>query len=122
MTKFDIQPITRLESGPRLSRVVVHGSRVYLSGLTADDCSYDVVDQTRQIIRKIDEKLRLAGTDESNLLAAQIWLKDAAGIQTMACLRQTWLAPGEGPACTFVVCYMADNDVLVEVTVTAAMP
>src|SRR5207247_10689960 len=36
--------------GPRMTRAVVHGDRVFLAGLTAADTSQDVQGQTRQIL------------------------------------------------------------------------
>ena len=70
--------IERHETGPRMSRVVVHNGTVYLAGFTADDPNLPIQGQTRQVLHKIDRYLAMAGTDKSQLLTAQIWLADIA--------------------------------------------
>ena len=46
--------ITRIKPGPRMSQTVVHGNTVYTAGQVADDSSADVVNQTQQVLAKID--------------------------------------------------------------------
>jgi len=71
--------VQRFDSGPRLSRVVVHGDTVYLAGLTADKTAgQSVAAQTQEILAAIDGLLAKAGTDKSKLLQATIWLQDIA--------------------------------------------
>ena len=52
--------ITRHESDARLSRAVVHNGVVYLAGLTADDRSKGMREQTVEILAKIDALLKTA--------------------------------------------------------------
>src|SRR5579885_763716 len=92
--------------GPRMSRAVVHGDRVYLAGLTASDTSQDIKGQTRQILDKIDAYLAQAGTDKSKLLSANLWI--------------SWVDPENPPARACVKAEMARPEVLVEIMVTAA--
>ena len=63
------------EGLPIISRTVVHGDRVYVSGVTADGVG-DIAHQTRQALMRIDRLLAIAGTDKSKLLTAQVWLSD----------------------------------------------
>ena len=67
--------ITRIDSTERLSRVVIHGDTIYIAGITAG-AKGDIVVQTRDVLRKIDEYLATAGSDKRHLLSVQIWLKD----------------------------------------------
>jgi len=60
--------IQRFNSDSRLSRAVIHGNTVYLAGLTADDRSKGMREQTVEILAKIDALLKTAGTDKSKLL------------------------------------------------------
>ena len=47
--------IQRSDTGPRMSRVVVHGDTVYLAGLTADKTvGQPVGEQAKEILAAID--------------------------------------------------------------------
>jgi enamine deaminase RidA (YjgF/YER057c/UK114 family) len=106
--------------GPRMSRAVIHGDRVYLAGLTASDTSQDVKGQTKQILDKIDSYLAQAGTSKSNLLAANLWIKDMALFADMNSVWNAWVDPENPPARACVKAEMARPEVLVEIMVTAA--
>ncbi|HXP03638.1 MAG TPA: RidA family protein [Stellaceae bacterium] len=106
--------------GPRMSRAVVNGDMVYLAGLTASDTSQDVTGQTRQILEKIDHYLREAGTTKSNLLTANLWIKDMALFSQMNAVWNDWVDPQNPPCRACVRADMARPEVLVEIMVTAA--
>jgi enamine deaminase RidA (YjgF/YER057c/UK114 family) len=106
--------------GPRMSRAVVHGDRVYLAGLTAGDTTADIKGQTRQILDKIDQYLKEAGSDRSKLLSANLWIKDMALFAEMNSVWNAWVDPQNPPARACVRADMARPDVLVEIMVTAA--
>ena len=106
--------------GPRMSRAVVHGDRVFLAGLTAADTSQDVQGQTRQILERIDHYLREAGTSKSNLLTANLWIKDMALFSQMNAVWNDWVDPANPPCRACVRADMARPEVLVEIMVTAA--
>ena len=55
---------------PRMSQIVVHkpSKTVYLAGITGAEDGETVAEQTRCVLRKIDERLALAGTSKSHLL------------------------------------------------------
>jgi len=111
--------ITRLESNARMSRIVIHGDIVYLSGLTCDGDGIEA--QTRGVLAKIEELLVQAGTDKSRVLTAQIWLKDIA--RDFAGMNQVWdewlPANAKSTRATGQVQLAAPN-LLVEIIVTAA--
>jgi enamine deaminase RidA (YjgF/YER057c/UK114 family) len=71
--------IQRFENGPRFCRVLSHNGTVYLAGMTTDDLTGDVVQQTRDTLSKIDHYLAVAGSDKSKLLTALIWLREDGG-------------------------------------------
>jgi enamine deaminase RidA (YjgF/YER057c/UK114 family) len=106
--------------GPRMSRCVVHGERVFLAGLTASDTSQDIKGQTRQVLDKIDGYLAQAGTSKSNLLSANLWIKDMALFAEMNSVWNAWVDPRNPPARACVRAEMARPEVLVEIMVTAA--
>jgi len=106
--------------GPRMSRAVIHGDRVFLAGLTASDSSQDIKGQTKQILDKIDAYLAQAGTSKSNLLAANLWIKDMALFTDMNSVWNAWVDPENPPARACVRADMARPEILVEIMVTAA--
>jgi enamine deaminase RidA (YjgF/YER057c/UK114 family) len=106
--------------GPRMSRCVVRGDTVYLAGLTANDTTKDVKGQTQQVLDKIDGYLAQAGTNKSNLLSANLWIKDMALFAEMNSVWNAWVDPLNPPARACVQADMARPEVLIEIMVTAA--
>ncbi len=112
--------IQRLNSDSRLSRAVIHGNTVYLAGLTADDRSKGMREQTVEILGKIDALLKSAGTDKSRLLSATIWITD---MRAKAQMDEAWIAwadPKNVPARACVEARLGTPDTLVEIMVQAA--
>lgn len=112
--------IVRVEPKKILSKAVVHGATVYLSGLTAEDRSGGIRPQTTQILSAIDGLLAACGTNKSKLLSATIWLSD---IRNRANMNEVWTAWADAqnlPARACVEARLADPDCLVEIQVTAA--
>ena len=112
--------IKRVNAGPRMSSAVVHGNTVYLAGLTADDAKADVKGQTKQILDKIDGYLAQAGPSKSNLLSANLWIKDMALFADMNSVWNAWVDPENPPARACVKADLARPEILVEIMVTAA--
>jgi enamine deaminase RidA (YjgF/YER057c/UK114 family) len=116
--------ITRIDvgqgPGPRMSRAVIHDNRVFLAGLTASDATQDIQGQTRQILAKIDDYLKQAGTSKSSLLTANLWIKDMALFSQMNEVWNAWVDPANPPARACVRADMARPEILVEIMVTAA--
>jgi enamine deaminase RidA (YjgF/YER057c/UK114 family) len=114
--------IVRFETTDRSSRVVVYNGVVYVGGMTPNEDSGDIKEQTRQTLERIDKYLALAGTDKSRLLTAQIWLKDIVNdFKGMNEVWNAWTALGAAPTRATAQCDMADPDLRVEIIVTAAV-
>lgn len=112
--------LQHLHPGPRMSKGVVHGDRVYLAGIVADDASLDVKGQTAQILAAIDALLAEAGTDKSKLLKANIWLTDISTWGQMNEAWDAWVVPGQTPARATVEAKLAGPGLKVEIMVEAA--
>ena len=70
----------------------------------------------------MDSLLEQAGTSKSNLLTAQIWLKDInRDFKGMNEVWNAWLDPENKPVRATVESQMARPQILVEVQVTAAV-
>ncbi len=113
--------IERLENGPRFCRVLTHNGTAYLAGMTADDLSGDVVQQTKDTLAKIDRYLAMAGTDKSKLLTAVIWLRDIADFDRMNTAWDGWIDKNGMPVRATVEARLAGEGYRVEIMVTAAL-
>jgi enamine deaminase RidA (YjgF/YER057c/UK114 family) len=113
--------IERHETGPRMSKAVVHGDTVYLAGIVADaPKGKGTADQTKNILSQIDGFLARAGTDKNKLLSANIWITDMANFAEMNAVWDAWLSPGNAPARATVEAKLASPDYKVEIMVVAA--
>ena len=113
--------ITRIGSGPRMSKAVAHGATVYLAGQVADKAAgKSVTEQTREILGIIDALLAQAGSDKTKLLSANIWLTDIKTFGEMNAVWDAWVAPGCAPARATVEAKLAAAPYNVEIAVIAA--
>ena len=80
----------------------------------------DVTGQTKQILAKIDDYLKQAGTSKSNLLTANLWIKDMALFSQMNAVWNDWVDPANPPCRACVRADMARPEILIEIMVTAA--
>lgn len=112
--------IKRIEPGPRMSAAVIHGGKVYLAGYVAESGN-TVAEQTRDILKQIDETLAEAGTDKTKLLKVNIWLTDINAVAEMNSVWDQWVVPGKTPARATVEAKLAGPDWKVEIMVEAAL-
>lgn len=115
--------IQRQLTNERLSQIVVHSSTVYLAGQVGDDMSAGIEQQTRETLANIERLLDLAGTDKSHLLSVTIYLKDIdAHFEGMNSVWDKWLPKGVAPARATVESKLCEPEILVELSVVAALP
>ena len=103
---------------PRSSKIVKHNGVVYLSGQVGDvnNVEADVTEQTKATLAKIDDLLAQAGTNKSNLLTAQIWVKDIQkDFVAMNAVWNAWIDPNNKPTRACVEARLARDHLLVEV-------
>ena len=104
---------------PIISRALVRGDTVYLCGVTPDVVG-DIKAQTKQVLERIDELLKTAGTDKSKLLTAQVWLSDMRLFEDHNAVWNDWVDPQNPPVRACVRAELWRPNMLVEVMVTAA--
>lgn len=115
-------PVKRIEAGPRMSQVVIHGGIAYLAGQVAQGAKgKPVADQTQDILNTIDKLLKSAGTDKSKLITTNIWLSDISKFAEMNAVWDKWVSPGNTPARATVEAKLAAPEFTVEIMVTAAI-
>jgi enamine deaminase RidA (YjgF/YER057c/UK114 family) len=116
--------VQRIDSGPRMSQLVIHNKTVYLAGQVAENArDSSVAAQTREILSSIDRLLAQARTDKSLLLSATIWLTDMSTFAEMNQVWESWVVPGSTPArATVLSPQLAGPDYRIEISVIAAQP
>jgi enamine deaminase RidA (YjgF/YER057c/UK114 family) len=113
--------IERHDTGPRMSKAVIHGDTVYLAGIVANNPKgKGMAEQTTNILSQIDDFLAMAGTNKTKLLSANIWITDMAHFAEMNSVWDTWVSPGNTPARATVEAKLASPDYKVEIMVVAA--
>ena len=114
--------ITRIKSGDRMSQAVVHNGIVSTAGQVAQNArGASAADQTKDILKAIDELLDAAGTDKSSLLTATIWLANIGDFEEMNAVWDAWVSAGNAPTRACVESKLASPDFTVEIAVTAAV-
>jgi enamine deaminase RidA (YjgF/YER057c/UK114 family) len=111
--------IKRYEVTGRLSKVLVANGFAFLSGLTANDRSGGVREQTADILNQIDNYLAMAGTDKTRVVTGNVWLKDLGTFDEMNVAWEAWVDPKNPPARATVESRLAADDIPVEIQVQA---
>lgn len=112
--------ITRIESGARMSQCVIHNGVAYLAGQVGAEGA-SVTEQTETVLAHVDRLLAEAGSDNTKMLTAQIWVADIADFAEMNAVWDAWVAPGHAPARWTGEAKLATPGFKVEVIVTAAV-
>lgn len=105
----------------RMSKAVIFGNIAYLSGQVADPNSVGIVDQTISVLNKIDHILAGIGSDKAKLLCATLYIKDMVDFASMNTIWDGWIPPGIAPARTCVQAHLAREELLVEISIIAAI-
>lgn len=113
--------ISRHETGVRMSRAVVHHDTIYLCGQVAEDRHADITGQTETMLAKVDALLESVGSDRNHMLSATLYLKDMALFEAMNRVWDAWVPEGKAPARACVEARMASPELLVEISVVAAV-
>lgn len=114
-----MSPITRLETGARMSQAVIHDGIVYLAGQVGKP-GESATDQTREVLAQIDRLLAEAGSDKTRILTAQIWMADMGDFAEMNAVWDAWVPAGHAPARATGESALATPDYKVEIIVVAA--
>lgn len=113
--------IERQEIGQRMSRIVTHNDTVYLCGQVAKDAAADIKEQTATMLEKVDALLEQAGSDREHVLSATVYIRDMKDFSDMNAVWDSWVPAGHAPARACVEARMARPELLVEVSVIAAV-
>lgn len=112
--------IERIETKPRMSRVVKHNGTIYLCGQVCADATKGIEEQTQTMLDKVDDLLIKAGSDRKHMLSATIYVKTMDDFAAMNAVWDAWVPEGYAPARACVTANMAREALLVEISVVAA--
>ena len=114
--------ITRLGTERRrMSKIVIHNGTVYLCGQVAKDSDAGIKEQTQTMLDKVDDLLEQAGSDRQHILSATIYIKDMQDFAEMNAVWDEWVIEGNSPARACVEASLARPELLVEISVVAAV-
>lgn len=114
--------VQRLQSNRRMSQIVIHRDTVYLAGQVGDDMTAGIQQQTRETLANVEKLLAEAGTDKTRILSVTIYLKDIdADFEGMNQVWDQWLPDGVAPARATVEARLCEPEILVELSVIAAL-
>jgi enamine deaminase RidA (YjgF/YER057c/UK114 family) len=114
--------ITRMETGPRMSRIVIHQGTVFLCGQVPDNTEAGIREQTANMLAKVDSLLEQAGTDNRHILSATVYVRDMKDFAGLNEVWDAWVPEGHAPARACVEARLARPELLCEVSITAALP
>ncbi len=112
--------ITRMETSERMSKIIIHNNTVYLCGQVGDS-SKSMSRQTENMLAKVDSLLEKAGSGRDCILSATIYVRDMKDFAEMNTVWDSWVPEGHAPARACVEARMARPDLLVEISVIAAV-
>jgi enamine deaminase RidA (YjgF/YER057c/UK114 family) len=113
--------ISRIETGTRMSKAVIHNKVIYLCGQVGDNGSDPVGPQTENMLAKVDGLLEQAGSSREHILSATIYLKEIKDFDGMNQVWDQWISQGHAPARACIEAKLARPDLLVEISVIAAI-
>ena len=113
--------IERIDSTHRMSRIVKHGDTIYLCGQTAKDSTKCIKEQTATTLEKVEELLEKAGSDKRHILSVTIYVRDMKDFAAMNEIWDAWVEECYQPARACVEARMARPELLVEMSVVAAV-
>ncbi len=113
--------IERMETKKRMSRIVIHNDTIYLCGQVCLDANEGIKLQTSSMLDKVDALLEQSGSDREHILSATIYIKDMEDFKDMNEVWDAWVPEGHAPARACVEASMARPELLVEISVIAAV-
>ena len=109
------------QAGALISKGVVHGDILILSGVTARNLDGDVAAQTRDALDQVEALLAEGGSDRDHVLTVHVWLSDMSRFQDMNAVWNGWVDATRPPARTCVSGELFHPDCRVEIQVMATV-
>jgi len=104
---------------PTRSRAVVHDGLIFTVAVSPDPVPAGLYEQTQRTLRRIDESLKMSGSDKSRILSAVLYIADLAQKQELNRAWDEWVDRANPPM-RAVLGVAIEPPYLVEIVVTAA--
>ena len=107
----------------RGSQITVHNGVVYFAA-TPDrpfDPGASIQEQTRQMLKRVDERLALGGSDKAHILAAHLMISDMRNFNGMNEVWDAWVDQDSPPVRACGAADLGSPDLKVEIVITAAV-
>lgn len=111
--------IQRLGSTARLSEAVVANGFVFLAGIVPENTEGNIIEQTRDVLRQIDDWLEKSGSNKSNILEATVYLPNLEDYDGMNIAWDEWVDTLNSPARACVEAKLAKPEWKVEIKLSA---
>ena len=99
--------------------MVAAGSLVFVSGQVPTTLDGPVLQQTEEVLSKLDAMLSRAGSDKTHLLTVTVYLRDFRDYAEMNVAWDRWVDPGHPPARDCFKVELANPGWKVEIVATA---
>jgi len=107
----------------RASQISRHEGVVYFAA-TPDrpfDAGASIEEQTRQVLARVEERLKMAGSDKSRILIVHVMISDMRLFAGMNEVWDDWVDQESPPVRACGACVLGSPDMKVEMIVTAAV-
>jgi len=116
-------PATSDPARSRSSQISVHDGTVYFAA-TPDrpfDPGASIGVQTEQVLKRVEERLALAGSDKANILSVHVMISDMRHFAGMNEVWDAWVDQDSPPVRACGACDLGSPDMKVEMIITAAV-
>lgn len=111
--------IQRFGSNARLSEAVIANGFVFLAGMVPEETEGNIIEQTQNVLRQIDEWLQKCDSDKTLIVDATIYLANMQDYDGMNIAWDEWVSDVNTPARACIEAKLAKPEWKVEIKVTA---
>ena len=116
-------PASEVQGNTRASQISIHNGTVYFAA-TPDrpfDPGASIGVQTEQVLKRVEERLALAGSDKAHILIAHVMISDMRHFAGMNAVWEAWVDQESPPVRACGACDLGSPDMKVEMIITAAV-
>lgn len=112
--------IKRYDSKKRMSRVVEYDGLLYFGGHVAMEGNNTMEEQAEALLNRYEDLLEKFGSSKRHIISATLFMNDINLKPEFDKVWDSWIEEGTAPSRTCVQAKLADDSLLVELTLIAA--